>query len=59
MGRMCICNIILVPEVFFHHGEMRQEREKEAARENLWLRVMQTSLSRYDRCHENRLTNNQ
>ena len=27
----------LVPEVFFHHKE---RREKEAARENLWLRAM-------------------
>ena len=30
----------LVPEVFFHHKE---RREKEAARENLWLRAMRIS----------------
>ena len=37
----------------------QDERERLAMRENLWLRVMQISLSCYDRCHENQLTSNQ
>ena len=37
----------------------KEKREKEAARENLWLWAMQISLSCYDRCHENRFTSNQ
>ena len=40
---------------FSFAAKRQDKREKEAVRENLWLRAIRISLSCYDRCHENRL----
>ena len=61
-GRMIIDTpITLVPEVFFHRKETRQERKRSSERKPL-VGVMRISLSCYDRCQSasrNRLTSNQ
>ena len=52
------CTSTLVPEVFFHWEETREERERSGERKPL-VAGDAFSLSCYDRCDENRLTSQQ